>query len=94
MDMIYFEKPIFLLFPILLSFWQIFVYFLKKKRQVSSFLNILLTSISVVGHAVAISVILLNDGTLSDALLLVLVSGALSLILSQKPNESTKEIEE
>jgi len=93
MDMIYFEQPIFVLFPILLLFWQICIFWLKKKNKISPLADILLASIGVVGHAVAISVIFLNAGSLSDALLLVLLSGALSLFLSPKPNKTANKSE-
>lgn len=92
--MIYCEQPIFALFPILLLLWQIFTYWLKRKKQISSPLDITLTGIGVVGHTTAISVILLNNGTLSDVLLLVLLSGAFSLLLSPKPNKISSKTEE
>ena len=92
--MIYCEQPIFVLFPILLLLWQIFTYWLKRKKQISSPLDITLTGIGVVGHTTAISVILLNNGTLSDVLLLVLLSGAFSLLLSPQPNKTSSKTEE
>ncbi len=91
MDMVYFEHPLFALFPILLLAWQFFLYFLKKKATLSQILELLLTSIGIMGHAVAITVFLLFDGTLSDVLVLVLLSATLSLILS--PNPKLKEEE-
>ena len=86
MDMVYFEKPIFILLPVFLLLWQILVYFIKKKKQVSGFVDLILNGIGVLGHAIAITVILMNGGKLSDVLILVLLSGAFSLLLSPKPN--------
>lgn len=94
MDMVYYNQPVFLLFPILLIFWQFFVYWLKKKIQISPLADTILASIGVVGHAAAITVILLNGGTLSDALILVLLSGTVSLFLSPKPNKTANNQEE
>ncbi len=94
MDMLYYEQPVFVLLPILLLLWQTLVYFLKKKTQISSLVDLLLSGIGVVGHAVAIFVILMNDGTLSDALLLVLLSGAFSLFLSPKANSDKNKTDE
>lgn len=84
MDLIYISKPLFVLFPLLLTAWQVFLFFIKKNRSLSALLEIMLASIGVVGHAVAITVILLYGGTLSDALVLVLLSGAVALALSPK----------
>jgi hypothetical protein len=84
MDLIYISKPLFILFPLFLVAWQVFLYFLKKKTTLSSLAEIILSGVGVVGHAVAITVILLGGGTLSDALVLVLLSGAVSLALSPK----------
>lgn len=92
--MVYYERPVFVLFPILLLFWQVVAYCLKKKRRVSSLTDTLLTGIGAVGHAAAITLILLSDGTLSDVLLLVLASGALSLLLSPTPNKAADKTEE
>ena len=89
--MLYYEQPIFALFPIILSLWQILVYFLNKKMQFSSISNLILSGITVVAHAISITVVLMNNGTLYDALLLVLLSGAISLFLSPKPNKTDKE---
>ena len=86
MDMLYYKQPIFLLFPIALLSWQIVVCCLKKKKSFSSAIDLILSGAGVTAHAAAITVILMNSGTLSDALLLVLLSGALSLFLSPKPN--------
>ncbi len=94
MDMVYYEQPAFVLFPILLLSWQVFCYWLRKELPLSALVDVALTGIGVVGHAVAISVILLNDGTLSDVLLLALLSGALSLFLSPKPNQTDNMTEE
>ncbi len=84
MDMLFYKQPIYLLFPIILLLWQLIIYFLNKKINLSGAAKIIITAIGVVGHVVAITVILLN-GTLSDALLLVLLSTALSLFLSPNP---------
>ena len=84
MDMLFYKQPIYLLFPIILLLWQLFTYFLNKKINLSGFAKTAITAIGVIGHVVAITVILLN-GTLSDALLLVLLSTALSLFLSPNP---------
>lgn len=92
--MLYYEQPVFVLLPMILLFWQIFVYFLKKKIHTLPFVELLFSGIGVVGHAVAISVILMNDGSLSDALLLVLLSGTVSLFLSPKANSTNKTVEE
>lgn len=92
--MIYCEQPVFVLCPILLLFWQIITYWLNKKRKISPLADTVLTGIGAVGHAAAITVILLSDGTLSDALLLVLLSGTLSLLLSPKPNKAADKTEE
>ena len=86
MDMIYFEQPLFVLFPLLLLALQIFTFLLNKKRKPSALLNTILADIGVLGHAVAITLILLFGGTLSDVLVLVLLSGGLSLALSPNPN--------
>ena len=91
MDMIYFEHPLFVLFPILLLSLQVLSFLLKKKRQISPTLDTVLAGIGVVGHAVAITVILLNGGTLSDVLVLVLLTGALSLLLSPTQKEKEEE---
>ncbi|MBO5020998.1 MAG: hypothetical protein J6D52_10080 [Clostridia bacterium] len=94
MDMVYFERPVFVLFPILLLLWQLLTYWLNKKTQISPLTDIVLTSIGVIGHAAAITVILLGGGTLSDALLLVLLSGSLSMFLSPKPNKTANKTQE
>lgn len=86
MDMVYFEKPVFVLIPILLLAWQILVYFINKKSDISSFVDLILNGIGVVAHAVAIFVIFMAGGDLYDVLALVLLSGALALILSPKEN--------
>jgi ABC-type enterobactin transport system permease subunit len=91
MDMIYFEQPLFVLFPVFLIFWQLFLYFLNKKTTVAPIPQIILTGIGVVAHAVAITVILLFGGTLSDVLVLVLLTGSLSLVLSPNPKEKGEE---
>lgn len=91
MDLIYISKPLFVLFPLLLVAWQIFLVFLKKKATLSSLVEIILTIIGVLAHAVAITVILLFGGTLSDALVLVLLSGAVSLALSPTPKPKEEE---
>ena len=91
--MLYYEQPIFALFPIILSLWQILVYFLNKKTPFSSFIILILSGITVVAHAISITVVLMNNGTLYDALLLVLLSGTVSLFLSPKPNKTDKEEE-
>ncbi len=92
--MVYFEKPVFILFPILLLAWLFFVYCFKKKIKTSAFADIALTSIGAVGHMLAISAILMNGGSLSDVLLLVLLSGALSLFLSPKANLTVNKTDE
>lgn len=92
MDMLFYKQPIYLLFPILLLLWQLIIYFLNKKINLSGVVKILITAIGAIGHVVAITVILLN-GTLSDALLLVLPSTALSLFLSPNPNNSANNTE-
>ena len=94
MDMVYYEQPVLVLFPILLLLWQVFCYWLKKRIQISSLADIALTGIGVAGHAVAICVILLNDGSLSDVLLLVLLSSAVALLLSPNPNKAENISEE
>lgn len=91
MDLVYFEHPMFILFPTTLLAWQFFLYFLKKKTALSQIMEILLTGIGAVGHAVAITIILLFGGTLSDVLVLVLLSSVLSLLLS--PSLKIKEEE-
>lgn len=92
MDMLFYKQPMYLLFPILLLLWQLIIYFLNKKINLSGVVKILITAIGAIGHVVAITVILLN-GTLSDALLLVLPSTALSLFLSPNPNNSANNTE-
>lgn len=92
MDMLFYKQPIYLLFPILLLLWQLLAYFLNKKINLLGVVKILITAIGAIGHVVAITVILLN-GTLSDALLLVLPSTALSLFLSPNPNNSANSTE-
>ncbi len=95
MDMVYFEKPVFVLFPILLLAWQILVYFINKKLKISNFINLIFNGIGVVAHAVAIFVLFMNGGDLYDVLVLVLLSSALSLFLSPKAsaviNKTDKE---
>jgi len=93
MDTIFIEKPFFLIFPIALLLLQIAIFVLNKKNKGTAFISTLLVSVCLVGHAVAVTVILLFGGTLSDALLLVLFSGALSLLLSPKPNKNDREQE-
>ncbi len=92
MDMLFYKQPIYLLFPIMLLLWQLLAYFLNKKINLSGAAKILITAIGAIGHVVAITVILLN-GTLSDALLLVLLSTALSLFLSPNPKTSANSTE-
>ena len=92
MDMLFYKQPIYLLFPILLLLWQLLAYFLNKKINLSGVVKILITAIGAIGHVVAITVILLN-GTLSDALLLVLLSTALSLFLSPNPKNPANSTE-
>lgn len=94
MDTLYYEQPIFLLFPIVLSLWQILAYILKNKIHFVSFCNLIFSGISVIGHAAAITVILMNGGTLYDALLLCLLSGVISLFLSPKENQHKTDTEE
>lgn len=89
--MLYIEKPIFILLPIILSAWQILVYFISKKIKLSDLVNLILNGIAVVGHAVAIFVIFMSGGDLYDALAIVLLSGALSLLLSPKADAVGKE---
>lgn len=89
--MLYIEKPIFILLPIILSAWQILVYFINKKIKLSDLVNLILNGIAVVGHAVAIFVIFMSGGDLYDALAIVLLSGALSLLLSPKADAVGKE---
>lgn len=89
--MLYIEKPIFILLPIILSAWQILVYFINKKIKLSDLVNLILNGIAVVGHAVAIFVIFMSGGDLYDALVIVLLSGALSLLLSPKADAVGKE---
>jgi hypothetical protein len=89
--MLYIEKPIFILLPIILSAWQILVYFINKKIKLSDLVNLILNGIAVVGHAVAIFVIFMSGGDLYDALAIVLLSGALSLLLSPKASAVGKE---
>lgn len=89
--MLYIEKPIFILLPIILSAWQILVYFINKKINLSDLVNLILNGIAVVGHAVAIFLIFMSGGDLYDALAIVLLSGALSLLLSPKADAVGKE---
>lgn len=88
--MIYVEQPVFALIPLFLLLWQVAVYALRKHVPFSALFDTLLTGVGAVGHAVAIAVILLSGGTLSDALLLVLCTGALALALSPKPTKEEK----
>ncbi len=83
--MIYVERPVFALFPLALLLWQVLVFVLRKHVRFPSLVDTLLTGVGLVGHAAAVSVILLGGGALSDALLLVLGSGTLALALSPKP---------
>lgn len=91
MDLVYLEKPILILFPVILLAWQFLVYLLSKKKKFSFFVNALLIGVSTVGHAIAITVILMSGGTLSDALILVLLSGTFSLILSEKVGNASSK---
>lgn len=88
--MIYVEQPLFAAIPLVLLAWQVLLYLLRRRVRLSATVDILLTGIGLLGHAVAITVLLLGGGTLSDALLTVLCSSALALALSPKP---TKEDE-
>ena len=94
MDMLYLKQPLFLLFPIVLVFWQLLTYYLKIKIHISLKTEFFLTVIGVLLHTISITVILLNNGSLSDVLLLVLLSGVLSLLLSPKPNKTKVEEDE
>ena len=94
MDMIYCEQPVFVLFPVLLTVFQIVLVWLDRKKRVSSTVHAVLTGICLVGHAAAIAVILLYGGTLSDVLLLVLLSGTVALCLSPTPNKTADTTEE
>ena len=94
MDMLYYEQPVFVLFPILLSVWQIAVYFIKKKIHFSYLGDLIVSCICVVGHAAAITVILMNGGTFYHTLLLVLLSGVISLFLSPKANTPVNKTDE
>ncbi len=89
--MIYVERPVFALAPLVLLLWQAVLYVLCKRGRCSALVDTLLTGVGAVGHAVAIAVILLAGGTLSDVLLLVLFSGALALALSPKPTKEEKQ---
>ena len=86
MDMLYFKQPIFLLLPVILLTWILLTCLLKRKNKLSKSAEIIMAAIGVVFHAAAITVILLK-GTLSDALLLVLLSSALTLFLSPNPQK-------
>ncbi len=92
--MIYVERPVFALFPLVLLLWQAVLYVLRKHVRHSALVDTLLTGVGAVGHAVAIAVILLSGGALTDVLLLVLGSGALTLALSPKPPAADKTKEE
>ena len=92
--MLYFEKPIFILLPVLLLVWQLAVYLLKKKLKMSLIADFLLTAFTVVAHAASITVIFINEGALSDALALVLLSGVFSLLFSPKHNATENKVEE
>lgn len=89
--MIYIERPVFALFPLLLLLWQVVLYVLRKHGRCSALVDTLLTGVGAVGHAVAITTILLSGGALADVLLLVLCSGALALALSPKPTKEEKQ---
>ncbi len=88
--MIYVEQPLFAAIPLILLAWQVLLYLLRRRVRLSATVDILLTGVGLLGHAVAITVILLGGGTLSDALLTVLFSGALALALSPKPTKEDK----
>lgn len=88
--MIYVDQPVFALFPLVLLLWQIGLYVLRKHGRCSALVDMLLTGVGAVGHAVAITAILLAGGALADVLLLVLGSGALALALSPKPTKEEK----
>ena len=92
--MIYIERPAFAVFPLVLLVWQVLLYVLRKHALFSTVVGICLTGIGAVGHAVAITVILLSGGSLSDVLLLVLGSGALALALSPPPQAEGETKEE
>ena len=85
--MIYVERPLFAVLPLVLVLWQVAVYAFGKRKPLTGMLAFIGVGVAVVGHAAAITVILLMGGTLSDALLLVLLSGVVSLVLSEKPTD-------
>lgn len=91
MNMIYFEHPLFVLFPIILLSLQFLTFLLNRKRKLSYWGHTLLAGFVVALHAISITVFLLNDGTVADVLVLVLLSGVLALFLSPTPNKSEEE---
>ena len=94
MDMIYTQYPLFLLFPILLVLWQIVTMCIKKKLPGKAVLEWIFTGISAIGHAAAIVLILLNGGKMEDVLVLVLLTGFVTLLLCEKPEAKSKETED
>ena len=85
--MIYVERPLFAVLPLVLALWQVAVYAFGKRKPLTGIFAFVGVGVAVVGHAAAITVILLMGGTLSDALLLVLFSGVVSLVLSEIPTD-------
>ena len=77
LDAIYFEKPVFLLIPLVLLLLQVLSGILRAP--------VYLTAISAIGHAVGIALIMINGGTLSDVLVLVLITGLTALAFCPKP---------
>ena len=82
MDSIYFTKPILLLIPLIILILHVLAWKLKSPLW--------LTAVNAAVHAVGISLILLQGGDMTDALVLVLVSGFAALLLSPLPKKNEK----
>ena len=91
MDMIYFEQPLFVLFPVVLLTLQFITFILNRKKQLSPTFQTVFAGVIAVLYAVFITIILLNGGTLSDVLVLVLLGGSFSLALSPNPNKKEED---
>jgi len=89
MDMIYLEKPVLLLLPVLLLFWQILSHFLIPKLSAIRFAESVCTGIGILAHAVSITILLFAGSSLQDVLILVLLSGTVTLALCPKPETGT-----
>lgn len=83
MDSVYFGKPLLLLVPLVLLLLLVLLRILKMPGW--------LTAVTAAAHAAGITVLLLSGGDMTDVLVLVLVSGLVTLLLSPVPAQKKKE---